>query len=150
MEVKAVLMRYVIVNSHHPKTFHLSECLQQVGRATTIASRCTYKWTHGVPFNHTSALTNLASSLRMEHVCQSSQTRLQHHQKCSEKYVVPASQPTAFAHHVGPLPASRIDYLAACTANEDNVRTAARFPIGATNESVQFAQQVMKTNFNQN
>ena len=105
----------------------------------TIASGYTYKWSHGVPFNHSSAQTNLASSLRMEHVCQSSQTRLQHHQKCSGKSVVPASQPTAFAHHV---PALRMGCRAACSANaEDNVRTAALFPMDLTNESVRFAQQ---------
>ena len=145
VEVKTVSMRFAIVNSHHPNTFHLSEYAQQVGHATTIASGYTYELSHGVPFNHSSAQTNLASSLRMEHLCQSSQTRLQHHQKCSGKSVVPASQPIAFAHHV---PASRIGCRAACTANEeDNVITAALFPIDATNESVGFAQQGNENEF---
>ena len=61
-------------HSHHPNTFHLSECPQRVWHATTIASGYTSKWSHGVPFNHSSAQTNFASSLRMEHLCQSSQT----------------------------------------------------------------------------
>ena len=74
MEVKTVSMRFAIVNSHHPNTFHhLSECPQQVGHATTIASGYTYKCSHGIPSNHSSAQTNLASSLIMEHLCQSSQ-----------------------------------------------------------------------------
>ena len=86
VEVKTVSMRFV----------PLERMPQQVGHATTIASGYTYKWSHGVPLNHSSlnhssAQTNLASSLRMEHLCQSSQTRLQHHQKCSGKSVVPAS-----------------------------------------------------------
>ena len=71
-----------------------------------------------------------------------------HHQKCSGKSVVPASQPTAFAHHV---PASRIGCRAACTANvEDNVRTAALFPMDATNESVRFAQHGNENEFHSN
>ena len=56
VEVKTVSMRSVIVNSHHPNTFLLSECPQQVGHATnTIASGYTYKWSHDVAFNHSSA-----------------------------------------------------------------------------------------------
>ena len=138
--VNAVSMRSVVVNSYHRNMFHLSGCLQRVGHATTIASGYTYKSSHGVPFNHSSAQTNLASSLRMEHLCQSSQTRLQHHQKCSEKSVVHASQPTIFAHHV---PASKIGCRAASTANAVNyVRTAALLPpMDANNEAVRFSQQ---------
>ena len=128
-----------------PKYVPLERMPPTSRHATTIASGYTYKWSHGVPFNHSSAQTNLASSLRMEHLCQSSQTRLQHHQKCSGKSVVPASQPTAFAHHV---PASRIGCHAACSANaEDNVRTAALFPMDATDESVRFAQQGNENEF---
>ena len=98
-EVKAISMRSVIVNnSSHPNAFHLSTCLQQVGHAcTTIASGYINKWAYGVPFDHSSVQTNVDSSLRMEHLCQSLQTRLQQHQKCSEKSVVLASQPSFFA-----------------------------------------------------
>ena len=147
MEVKAVSMRSVIVNnSSHPNAFHLSTCLQQVGHArTTIASGNTYKWSYGVPVDHSSAQTNVDSSLRLEHLCQSLQTRLQNHQKCSEKSVVLASQPSVFAQHV---PASKSGYHEAYTANaEDNVRTMAPLPINANNESVRFAKQGNENEF---
>ena len=131
-------MRAVIINSQQSNTFHLSACLQQVGHATTIASGYPYKWSHGVPFNHCSAQTNLASRLIMEHL-------YQHHQKCSEKYVVLASQPTFFAQHVH---ASKIGCQAACTANaDDHVRTAAMLPMNANNESIRFAKQGNKNDF---
>ena len=92
VEVKTVSIRSVIVNSHHPNTFHLRACLQQVGHAcTTIASGYTYKWPHGAPFHQSSAQQmNLASSLRMEHLCQSVQARLQHHQQFTTIYHLPS------------------------------------------------------------
>ena len=140
MEVKAGSMCSVVVNSHHRNTFHLSACLQQGGVATTIAPGYTYKWPYGVPFDHSSAQTNCVSSMRMEHLCQSLQTRLQHHQKCSEKYVVLASQPIVFAQHV---PASKSGYHAAYMANaEDNVRTTALLPINANNESTRQRKRI--------
>ena len=136
VEVKAVAIRSVIVNSHHPNAFHLSECIQQVGHVTTSASGYTYTCAHGVPCNHSSAQTNLAS---IEHLGQSSQTWLQQHQKCSEKSVVPASKPTAFAHHV---PASRIGCRAACTAIcGGQCENGSSIPMDANNESVRFDQQ---------
>ena len=46
---------------------------------------------HGAPFDQSSAQqTNLASSLRMEHVCQSLQTRLQHHKIFTTIYHLPS------------------------------------------------------------
>ena len=67
VEMKAVSMRSVIVNSHHPNTSHLSACLQQVGHATAIASGHTYKWSHdhGVPFDHSGHPKNLAPGARV-------------------------------------------------------------------------------------
>ena len=69
--------------------------LQSLLHATTIASGYSCKWPHGVPFNHSSAQqTNLASSLRMEHLCQSLQKMLR-------KSVDLASQPSVSTQHVG-------------------------------------------------
>ena len=137
MKVKTVSMRFAIVNSHHPNTFHLSECPQLVGHATTIASGYTYKCSHGVPSNHSSAQTNLASSLIMEHLCQSSQ-----------RSTIRNAPKNPLFLQVNQPPLHIMYLLQESAANaEDNVRTAALFPRDATNESIRFAQQGNENEF---